>query len=295
MSDPQTELRDLEPRHDYLICVDSDGCVFDSMEIKHKECFIPNIIKFWHLQPVSKYARAASEFINLYSKWRGVNRFPALTLTFDLLAEWPEVQRRKVEIPEAKSLRAWIEKESKLGNPALKLEIERTGDPVLMHTLAWSEAINATVDDIVHNVPPFPFLRESMEMVYQKADIMVCSSTPIGALKREWADNDIEKYTRLICGQEMGSKKEHIQIATEGKYDTARVLMIGDALGDMKAAKANNALFFPINPGDEEASWELFHNEAAERFLTGRFDAAYEAELIAEFEKRLPEIPPWEK
>jgi len=40
------------------------------MEIKQKECFIPNIIKYWKLQAISKYARAAAEFVNLYSKWR---------------------------------------------------------------------------------------------------------------------------------------------------------------------------------------------------------------------------------
>ena len=58
-------LIDLQPSTDFLVGIDSDGCVFDSMEIKHKECFIPNIIKFWGLQAVSKYAREAAEFVNL--------------------------------------------------------------------------------------------------------------------------------------------------------------------------------------------------------------------------------------
>ena len=108
MSDPQASLKELEPKYDYLIAIDSDGCVFDSMEIKQKECFIPNNIKHWNLQAVSKYARAASEFVNLYSKWRGANRFPVLVKIFDLLREWPEVLKRNVEIPQANSLRAWI-------------------------------------------------------------------------------------------------------------------------------------------------------------------------------------------
>ena len=84
MSDPQAKLKNLKPKHDFLVAIDSDGCAFDTMEIKHKECFIPNIIKYWNLQPVSKYARDAAEFVNLYSHWRGINRFPALTMTFDL-------------------------------------------------------------------------------------------------------------------------------------------------------------------------------------------------------------------
>ncbi len=69
------------------------------MEIKHKECFIPAIIKYWDLQPVSKYARSAAEFVNLYSKWRGINRFPALTMVFDLLNDWPKVLERGAAIP----------------------------------------------------------------------------------------------------------------------------------------------------------------------------------------------------
>jgi hypothetical protein len=91
---PQEKLHAFKPRHKFFVGIDSDGCVFDSMEIKHKECFIPAIIHYWKLQAISKYARAAAEFVNLYSKWRGTNRFPALTKTFELLRDWPEPMRR---------------------------------------------------------------------------------------------------------------------------------------------------------------------------------------------------------
>jgi len=78
-------LVELKPKFEFFVGIDSDGCVFDTMEIKHKECFTPNIIKHWGLQPVSKYAREAAEFVNLYSQWRGINRWPALMMVFDLL------------------------------------------------------------------------------------------------------------------------------------------------------------------------------------------------------------------
>src|SRR5512141_2466189 len=65
MSDAQAPLKNFPNKHDFLVAIDSDGCAFDTMEIKHKECFIPNIIKHWDLQPVSKFARAAAEFVNL--------------------------------------------------------------------------------------------------------------------------------------------------------------------------------------------------------------------------------------
>ncbi len=98
-SDPQSSLRDFVKSSDFFVGVDSDGCAFDTMEVKHKECFIPNIIKSYHLAAVSKYVREAAEFINLYSKWRGVNRFPGLVATIDLLAERPEVIRRRPSVP----------------------------------------------------------------------------------------------------------------------------------------------------------------------------------------------------
>jgi len=295
MSDPQAELRYLQPQHDYLIAIDSDGCAFDTMEIKHKECFIPNIIKFWNLQPVSKYARTASEFVNLYSKWRGTNRFPALTMTFDLLSDWPDVLKRHADIPQAQPLRDWIARETKLGNPTLKAEVERTGDPILRRALAWSEAVNAAVADIVHDVPPFPFVRESLEKVSTWVDIIVCSATPGEALKREWQEHDIAQYARAIAGQEAGSKKEHIHLAANGKYPKDHVLMIGDALGDHKAAKGNDALFFPVNPGHEDESWEFFFTEAANKFKDGHYTPEYEAKLFADFARLLPEVPPWKK
>jgi hypothetical protein len=86
------------------------------MEIKHKECFCPNTVKYWDLQAVSKYAREAVEFVNLYSKWRGINRWPALVMSFDLLRERPEVQARGVHITEANRLREFIASGMPLSN-----------------------------------------------------------------------------------------------------------------------------------------------------------------------------------
>lgn len=297
MSDYSPEvLKALKPKHEFFIGVDSDGCTFDTMEIKQKECFIPNIVKHWNLQAVSKYTRAAAEFVNLYSKWRGVNRFPALTKTLDLLMEWPDVQKRNVEIPKAQPLRDWIERETKLGNPALEVEVANTGDPVLTQALEWSKAVNVTVADIVQGgVPPFPFVRESLDKARQHADVIVVSATPCEALEREWEENDIAKYVEIIAGQELGNKKEHIALASGGKYQAGKVLMVGDAPGDMKAARGNDALFYPIMPGHEDESWERFHNEALDRFFAGTYAGDYETQLVDEFLASLPETPPWQK
>ena len=90
-----------------------------------------------------------------------------------------------------------------------------------------------------------------------------------------------------ICGQEVGTKKETLANARSTPRTTA--LMIGDAPGDYQAAVANNCLFFPINPGEEEASWKRFCEEGIDRFLAGQFAGEYQQQLLDEFDRYLPE------
>jgi phosphoglycolate phosphatase-like HAD superfamily hydrolase len=284
----------LEPQHEFFLGIDSDGCAFDSMEIKHKECFCPNIIKHWTLQPAAKYAREAVEFVNLYSKWRGTNRWPALVMVFDLLRERPEVAARQAQIPQAPRLREFIASGQPLSNEGLEAYRRGRPDPELDRAMDWSVAVNKSIADIVHGLPPFPWVRESLQHIAARADSVVVSQTPTEALVREWEEQDMAKLVRAIAGQELGTKKQHLKMAAGGKYPPDHVLMMGDAFGDLEAARANNALFFPINPGHEEESWRRFYEEGIEKFLEGRFAGAYEAERMAEFTKLLPAVPPWQ-
>ena len=294
MSDPQAVLRNFQTRHPFFVGIDSDGCVFDSMEVKHKECFIPRFIEFYHLAGVAKYARECWEFANLYSKDRGVNRFPGLTKTLDLMAQRPEVKKRGAKLPAIPETRAWIKRESKLANPTLKLEVEATTNAELEHLLSWSVAVNESVDALVHNLPPFPFVRECLEFLQAKADTMVVSATPMKSLLKEWQEHGIDGMVDLIAGQEQGSKVEHLQLAAgPERYARDHVLMVGDAHGDRKAAEANGVLFYPINPGHEEASWERLYREALPHFFAGTYGGTYMAARIAEFEALLPAQPAW--
>jgi phosphoglycolate phosphatase-like HAD superfamily hydrolase len=280
-----------EPRHDYLVGVDSDGCAFDTMELKHKECFIPNIINYYELQGVSKYAREAAEFVNLYSKSRGTNRFRALVESLEWLRKRPEVKARGIAVHMPHGLVAWLKRETKLGNPALKKAVEETADADLKQALEWSVAVNQTVEKIVRGVPPFPFVRESLQKLGDQADILVVSATPQEALEREWAEHNLTQYVTAICGQERGTKKQFL--AQASRYAGGHALMIGDAPGDYEAAQANHTLFFPVNPGAEETSWKRFYDEGVGRFLAGTFDADYQQALLDEFDRYLPANPPW--
>ncbi len=286
-------LQAFTPHHDFFIGIDSDGCAFDTMELKHKECFCPCFINVFELQSVSKYARETWEFGNLYSQWRGTNRFPELLLCLDWLRQRPEVQRRGTRVPTLPKLAAWITQETKLGNPALQRAAAATGDAELAWVLRWSEAVNAAVDAMVRGCAPFPGVCDALEQVRGKADCMVVSATPEAALAKEWAEHDMTSYMAWIAGQESGTKQEHLARATNGTYAAAHVLMIGDAPGDYAAARANDALFYPINPGHEEAAWARLVDEGLRKFLDGTYAGAYQDALVAQFNKYLPATPPW--
>lgn len=295
MTNPAAILKNLEPEKNFFIGIDSDGCVFDTMEIKHKECFCPAFINHFNLQAISRYARETWEFVNLYSGTRGTNRFLALIRAMDLLREREEVSRRNQLIPSMDSLKEWVKVESKLGNPALKNVVDSTQDAELSLVYSWSVDVNEVVRKIVRNVPPFPYVRESLKLIQDMADLVVVSQTPEDALSREWKEHELDHYVKVIAGQEMGTKSEHIHYAASGKYDDGKILMIGDAPGDLKAAKDNNALYFPIIPGQEEKSWERLFKEGFDRFFAGNYAGKYEDNLIDEFFVHLPELPQWKQ
>ncbi len=287
-------LTDFRPRHAFFVGIDSDGCAFDAMELKQKECFIPSMIRVWGLQPISKYARETAEWVNLYSKWRGANRWPALVKVFELLAQRPEVAARGVKLPEGKAIREFLASGHPPSEAGLKAYIgSGHGDEELWRGLEWTRAIDAAVALTVRDIPPFPMVRESLQKLHDRADLMVISTTASDALQREWSEHGLAQYMAVMAGQDMGTKRQHLEYAARGKYPEHHVLMIGDAPGDRDAAHAAGALFYPINPGAEELSWERFHDEASERFLSGTYAGAYEAALIAEFEQLLSGTPPW--
>ncbi len=293
-------LKDFQPQHEFFVGIDSDGSVFDTMGIKQRECFCPWMIGCFGLQPVAQAARECKEFADLFSKTRGENRHKTLKrILTELLPTHPMVKSRKFKVPQFPHYFAWVDDPgSTLSDDGLKQAIAGAEDEArreLELALQWSERVNWAVAEIVKDVPPFPFLRESLEKLQDKADVIVVSTTPGEALFREWNEHDIAKYVAVIAGQEMGAKTQHLQYATKGRYQENHVLLVGDAPSDLKAAKANNALFYPINPGSEDASWKRFHDEALGRFFKGQYAEAYERKLIEEFDRHLPEKPPWIK
>jgi len=296
---PQEQLGAFRPSKDHLICIDSDGCAFDTMGIKQRECFCPWMIAAFGLQPVAEAARQCKEFADLFSKTRGANRHVTIRrILSELLPSHPQTLARGFAVPQHPAYFDWVDDpESLLSNEGLAAAVDAATDPEakreLEAVLAWSERVNWAVGEIVRGIPPFPGVREALEHLQGRADAVVVSATPLEALLREWEEHDIARYVQLICGQEMGTKAEHIE-SVGATYDRDRVLMIGDAPGDLRSARANGVLFFPIIPGEEALSWEELADAGLDRFFDGTYRGTYEDGLLDRFDRALPERPPWE-
>jgi phosphoglycolate phosphatase-like HAD superfamily hydrolase len=292
--DYQTKLRKLKPRHEFFIGIDSDGCVFDTMEAKQKEFFIPYALKYFDLHAISEEVRETWEFVNLYSVHRGGNRFTSIIKVFDLLKERKRIREINFRLPDLSSLKEWINTETKLSNSNLRKYYEKNYSPDLEKVVRWTEAVNKGIGEELRSIPPFPHAYSAIETMSVFADLIIVSQTPLEALEREWKEHDLEKFVTIIAGQEHGTKTEHIELSAKDKYPPDKILMIGDAKGDLQAARNNGVLFYPVIPGKEDESWELLIKESFHKFLSGTYRGNYENKLIVEFENSLPVNPHFE-
>ena len=149
--------------------------------------------------------------MNLYSKWRGINRFPALTMTLDLLAERPEIGREVVSVAPAAGHAALDRPGDKAGATRPQgrgredrryragpgLPVERGGQP---HDRRGG----------ARTCRRSPSCGSRSKAWTGQADVLVVSATPGEALQREWEEHGLSRHVALIAGQELGSKKEHL-------------------------------------------------------------------------------------
>ena len=301
---PEILLKGFKRSKDFLVAIDTDGCITDNMNGKQMLIFHPHFMEFYDLWEIETYFREVAEYVNLFSVDRGCNRFAAIELTLKHLYGREDVRKllenKNVELPQKKLLDDFIsfakDNNLGLGNPALEKYIDSNPREYMAHKLlGWSEAVNRTFPYISAKIPPFEGVKEILKSMHRHADIIVVSKTPYDDLVNYWENQDIAEYVSVIAGQEMGSKSHHIKIAKEaGGYEDNNVLMLGDGNGDLGAVKKNNGLFYPINPGREQGDWDNLP-DAFKRFVEGEFAGDFENRLLKRFENSLLTTPPWEK
>ncbi|QBG46979.1 HAD family hydrolase [Verrucomicrobia bacterium S94] len=288
----ENDLINFLPQFETFVGIDSDGCVFDTMDTKQKDFFHPHIIRNWGLEAIETEVRAAAEFTFLYSCYRGLNRFLGLCRTFELLLDWPQACN-KAAIPDPADLRAYCDSGLPLSNATCKAEAERTGSELLAQAHRWSIELNKDIDANMPDPPAFEGAEDALKQIQKNSDAVVMSQTQAVALLKDWHRDNLARYVRVIAGPEIGSKVDCFTMAAAERYPEKAILMIGDATGDLTTAQTLGCCFYPIIPGQEIESWQRFINEAYARFLDGSFSDDYQKQLIHEFKAKLPETPPW--
>lgn len=260
----------------YLICVDSDGCAVDTMDIKHKRCFGPCLVAEWGLERWEKEILARWDEINLFSMTRGINRFKGLTMMLE------EVDARFTSIDGLPALRQWAVTAKELSNPALEAEIRTNAAQILKKALNWSYAVNRAIAALPWEVKKaFPGVKEGFEAVRAFADIAVVSSANRDAVEEEWETFGLLPLVDLVLCQDVGSKAHCIAELQKKGYAADHILMVGDAPGDKAAAESNGVWYYPILVRHEEESWREFP-VAAQKLKDGVY-AAYGEEKAKAF------------
>ena len=273
------EIKAFTPTKDFFIGIDSDGSVFDAMNIKHKKSMCPAVMEIWGMGEHKKKFEEIWYKYNLYSGYRGTNRFISLLMSFI------EIQKIDSELPvkDINPLREFVNNNEILSEDTLKAWMLKNPSAFLDDVIRWSNRSDELFNEYTKGLLPFVNAEHAIKIMAEKADIMVVSSATGKGLDKDWSFSGLTKYTGLIAGQEAGSKKMQLKMATEKKYSSHKILMIGDAPGDLESARFVDASFFPIMPGSEEESWLLLIEEALPRFFEGKYIGEYENLQVGKF------------
>lgn len=274
----QANLEQYVRQKEYLICVDSDGCAMDTMDIKHIRCFGPCMVEEWELSEWKDAILSRWNDINLYTMTRGINRFKGLAMALK------EINDTYTKIEGVEVLDEWVETSSELSNPALKRAIETNDNICLKKALAWSEKVNENINALSFDEKkPFEGVKEGLEYAHQYADIAIVSSANLQAVEEEWELYGLLEHVDILLAQNVGSKAFCIQELLKKGYAPDKVMMTGDAVGDYEAAKKNGVFYYPIRVRHEKESWEEFKSEAVDRLTKGTYAGEYQQKQINAF------------
>ena len=264
-----------ERKHEFLVCVDSDGCVMDTMNCKHFHCFGPCMVAEWGLEAWKDEILQRWNVINLFSMTRGINRFKGLAMALG------EINEKYTPIAGIQALQHWADTAPALSNDGVAKAMESAqGDAQLIFrkALAWSKAVNAAIVELDEALKiPYEGAKEGLASAHQFADVAMVSSANRDAVEEEWGKFGLLEHTDIVLAQDIGSKAACIKEMLKFGYDVDKVVMIGDAPGDCDAAEKNGVHYYPILVNHEKESWEEAIAVAFAKLQSGQF-APYGAE-----------------
>ena len=273
-----SKLSEFKKKKDFLVCVDSDGCAMDTMDIKHIRCFGPCMVAEWGLDEWKDEILSRWNDINLYTMTRGINRYKGLSIALT------EINEKYTAIKALDTLTHWVEESPELSNGALEKAIAANDSISLKKALSWSKAVNASINQLPDEEKlPFEGVKEALAFAHEKVDVAIVSSANLDAVLEEWERYGLLDHTDIVLAQDSGSKAFCIGELLKAGYARDHVLMCGDAPGDLDAAKKNGVFYYPILVRHEAESWQEFMDKAVSKLLDGSYGGAYQQEKIDAF------------
>ena len=270
-----------EKKHEFLLCVDSDGCVMDTMNCKHFYCFGPCMVAEWGLEAWKEELLDRWNVINLFSMTRGINRFKGLAMALK------EIDGRYKKITGVDFLVEWADNAPALSNDAVAKAAADATDAdaklVFEKALSWSKAVNTAIVALDESLKvPYAGAKEGLAAAHSFADVAMVSSANRDAVEEEWGKFGLLEHTDIVLAQDVGSKAACIAAMLKFGYDPSKVVMVGDAPGDCDAAEKNGVHYYPILVNHEKESWEEAVAVAFGKLRSGEYDA-YGAQKKKEF------------
>lgn len=274
-----------ERKHDYLVCVDSDGCVMDTMNCKHFNCFGPCMVTEWGLEEWKDEILDRWNVINLFSMTRGINRFKGLAMALG------EINEKYTKIVGVEALQYWADTAPALSNDGAAKAAAEAADPdtklVLTKALNWSKAVNAAIVELDESLKvPYNGAKEGLAAAHAFADVAMVSSANRDAVEEEWGKFGLLEHTDIVLAQDVGSKAACIREMLKFGYDPHKVVMVGDAPGDCDSAEKNGVYYYPILVNHEKESWDEAIAVGFGKLQSGQY-AEYGAEKKQEFLRNL--------
>lgn len=274
-------IKEFTKTKDYLICIDSDGCVMDTMDVKHMRCFGPCLVYEWGLGEFRDEIVGLWRKVNLLSKERGVNRFSGLASVLS------EIEDNYMKVEGLEEYLEWVRTADELSDQSLREAYEKNGNVCFKKALEWSTMVNQSMVLVSDNKKqPFEGTEEALKLAREYADVVIVTAANGEEIKKEWESSDILQYVDLLMSQESGVKSECLKSLVEKGYERDHVIMIGDAPADLEAAEEAGVLFYPVLAYRERHSWRNFP-QMLKRFTEGTYVGDYQDGKINMFKKNL--------
>jgi hypothetical protein len=264
--------RKARPQSGFAVLIASEGVLFDP-EPAEMSRFLPAFAASFGGSIDGEVLAEVWRFVRLTSRSRGRDRYRCLDEALRLLERRAESAPQRGRLSStAYALEAWLACELEPSPQSLAAATKGGRRPVLARVLSWSEAVDAAL----------------LEAPAATAYASACAALPLFAQSAE---------LRLVPAPSPASRaplrRLGVRFSCHGYpvREGPRVLVVGDTMAALEAARRSRLSFFPIVPGREEESWARLAETGFPRFLRG--ERAPSRGLLASFLSAFSSNPPW--